>query len=310
MACPTALAIARAQADQDNRRPFAAVAAVASASSQPPRDPAADSAAKAEKPSAAGSDGVVPSKGRVLTPDGKLMCVNVYSTDKNFEVIPLENQGMIYVVIETARGGWTLEYTRAKCDELATIAKGIDEITSVSSLAGYEIRTEGRRSDAGTCLIQLKNASDRKLTSRQIIEKLAEKCRTMHVNLDFFESPADSVFVATGGFSVRVLDKTNSNNDKWLGRVPETFMDDLLNRKDLEGLFTFFASNYPQYELVINNDLAMQKRVSIANAMENLSIVIGSSKFRRLAEDFANLFIKNDRGEMVPHISFMQLKKK
>jgi HAE1 family hydrophobic/amphiphilic exporter-1 len=228
----------------------------------------------------------------------------------NFEVIPLENQGMIYVVIETARGGWTLEYTRAKCDELATIAKGIDEITSVSSLAGYEIRTEGRRSDAGTCLIQLKNASDRKLTSRQIIEKLAEKCRTMHVNLDFFESPADSVFVATGGFSVRVLDKTTSNNDKWLGRVPETFMDDLLNRKDLEGLFTFFASNYPQYELVINNDLAMQKRVSIANAMENLSIVIGSSKFRRLAEDFANLFIKNDRGELVPYISFMQLKKK
>jgi hydrophobic/amphiphilic exporter-1 (mainly G- bacteria), HAE1 family len=87
-------------------------------------------------------------------------------------------------------------------------------------------------------------------------------------------------------------------------------MDDLLNRKDLEGLFTFFASNYPQYELVINTDLAMQKRVSIANAMENLSIVIGSWKFRRLAEDFANLFIKNDRGEMVPHISFMQLKKK
>ncbi len=122
--------------------------------------------------------------------------------------------------------------------------------------------------------------------------------------------PAVSVFVAAGGFSVRVLDKTNLNNDKRLGGVPETFMDDLLNRKDLEGLFTFFASNYPQYELVINNDLAMQKRVSIANAMENLSIVVGSSKFRRLAEDLSNLLVKNDRGEMVPYTSFMQLKKK
>ena len=92
-------------------------------------------------------------------------------------------------------------------------------------------------------------------------------------------------------------------------------MDDLLNRKDLESLFTFFASNYPQYELVINNDLAMQKRVSIANAMENLSIVVGGDvqaerKFRSLVEDLSHLFVKNDRGEMVPHSLFMQLKKK
>ena len=38
-----------------------------------------------------------------------------------------------------------------------------------------------------------------------------------NVNLEFFEPPAVSVFVAAGGFSVRVLDKTNSNNDKRLG---------------------------------------------------------------------------------------------
>ena len=141
---------------------------------------------------------------------------------------------MIYAVIETPRGS-TLEYTSAKCHELEAIAKGIDEITSVSSLAGYQIRTEGRGLNEGTCLIHLKNRSDRKLTSRQIIEKLEEKCRTMNVNLEFFEPPAVSVFVAAGGFSVRVLDKTNSNNDKRPGRVPETFMDDLLKRKEPGG---------------------------------------------------------------------------
>ena len=215
------------------------------------------------------------------------------------------------------RDSWdsTLEYTSAKCHELGAIARGIDEITSVSSLAGYEIRTEGRGSNAGTCLIHLKDRSDRKLTSRQIIEKLEEKCRTMNVHLEFFEPPAVSVFVAAGGFSVRVLDRTNSNNDKRPGGVPETFMDDLLNRKDLEGLFNFLASNYPQYELVINNDMARQKGVSIASALENLSRVVGGDvqaerKFRRLAEDLSNLSVKNDRGEMVPYSSFMQLKEK
>ena len=208
-----------------------------------------------------------------------------------FEVIPLDSRDMIYAVIETPRDS-TLEYTSAKCHELGAIAKGIDGITSVSSLAGYEIRTEGRDSNAGTCLIHLKDRSDRKLTSRQIIETLEEKCRTMNVDLEFFEPPAVSVFVAAGGFSVRVLDKTNSNDDGRPGGVPETFMDDLLKRKDLEGLFNFLASNYPQYELVINNDIARQKGVSIANALENLIQVVGGDdqaerKFRRVAEDFS-----------------------
>ena len=74
----------------------------------------------------------------------------------------------------------------------------------------------------------------------------------------------------------------------------------------MKGLFTFFASTYPQYELVINNDVAMQKGVSISDAMNNLSIVIGSTweqgfvrfnqffkvyvqsspEFRRFPEDF------------------------
>ena len=107
-------------------------------------------------------------------------------------------------------------------------------------------------------------------------------------------------------------------------------MDALSKRKELKNLFTFFASNYPQYELVINNDVAMQKGVSIEKAMDNLSILIGSTyeqgfvrfgqfykvyvqaapQFRRFPEDLENLFVKNDSGEMVPYSSFMQIKKK
>ncbi len=101
-----------------------------------------------------------------------------------------EDQGMIYAVIQTPPGS-TLEYTNAKSHEVQAIAKGIEGVTSVSSLAGYEVLTEGRGSNEGTCLIKLKNRSDRKLTSRQIIEVLEEKCRTIsNVKLEFFEPAA------------------------------------------------------------------------------------------------------------------------
>jgi Leucine-rich repeat (LRR) protein len=234
----------------------------------------------------------------------------------NFEVIPLDSRDMIYAVIETPQDS-TLEYgyMNARCHELGAIARGIDGVTSVSSLAGYDIRTEDHGLGAGTCLIHLKDRSDRKLTSRQIIEKLEENCRTMNVDLEFFEPPAVSVFVAAGGFSVRVLDKTNSPSDRRPGSEPETFMDDLLKRKNLEGLFIFLAGHYPRYELIINNDVARQKGLLIADALENLLVLMGGDvqaegTFERVAEDFWHRFVKNGRGEMVPYRSFLQLKKK
>ena len=244
--------------------------------------------------------------------------------------IPGEDQGIIYGIIQTPPGS-TLEYTNAKSHELQEIAKELDVVTSVTSLAGYEVLTEGRGSNAGTCIINLKNWSDRNRTSRQIIEELEEKCsKISNVKLEFFEPPAIPGFGAAGGFSLRLLDKTNSTDYKRLGEVTDKFMADLAKRKELKGLFTFYTSDYPQYELIVNNDLAMQKGVSIGTAMDNLSILIGSTyeqgfilfgqfykvyvqaapEFRRFPSDLDNLFVKNDSGEMVPYSAFMQVKKK
>ena len=243
--------------------------------------------------------------------------------------IPLEDQGMIYGIIQTPPGS-TLEYTNSKSEELQKIAKSIEGVNSVSALAGYEVLTEGCGSNAGTCLINLKPWAERKMTSKQIIEELEREGRKMsNVKLEFFEPPAVPGFGAAGGVSLRVLDKTNTMDYKRLGEETDKFLAALEKRKEVKSIFTFFASNYPQYELVINNDVAMQKGVSIKDAMDNLSIVVGSTweqgfirfnqfykvfvqalpEFRRYPEDFENMFVKNDKGEMVPYSAFMTLKK-
>ena len=178
--------------------------------------------------------------------------------------IPLEDQGVIYGIIQTPPGS-TLEYTNAKSHELQAICKEMDEITTVSSIAGYEILTQGRGSNAGTCLINLKPWAERKLTSKEIIEELERKgSEIANVKLEFYEPPAVPGFGAAGGFSLNLLDKTNSGNYAQMGEVTDKFMAALSKREELKGLFTFFASDYPQYELVIDNDIAMQKGISIA----------------------------------------------
>ncbi|MFT4061156.1 MAG: efflux RND transporter permease subunit [Edaphocola sp.] len=243
--------------------------------------------------------------------------------------IPNEDQGMIYAIIQTPPGT-TLERTNDVARELQNIAKKVEGVQSVSALAGYEVLTEGRGSNAGTCIINLKDWNDRKHTVKEVIEELEQKSKDIPgATIEFFGPPAVPGYGAAGGFSLRLLDETNTGDYKELEKVNDEFMAALYKRKELTGLFTFFSANYPQYELIIDNDAAMQKGVNIEKAMDNLSILIGSTyeqgfirfgnffkvyvqaapEYRRLPEDVLNLYVKNDRDEMVPYSSFMKMVK-
>lgn len=243
--------------------------------------------------------------------------------------IPGEDQGMIYAIVQTPPGS-TLERTNDISRQLQESVMKVEGIQSVSSIAGYEVLTEGRGSNAATCLINLKSWSDRKHTVAEItleLEKLAKEFPGATV--EFFDPPAVPGFGAAGGFALQLLDKNPDGTYDDLERVKNEFMDKLKKRKELTGLFTFFSANYPQYEIEFDNQLAMQKGVTIGNAMNTLSIFVGSTyelgfikfqrffkvfvqaspEFRQLPSDLMNLWVKNDRGEMVPFSAFMKVKK-
>jgi HAE1 family hydrophobic/amphiphilic exporter-1 len=243
--------------------------------------------------------------------------------------IPAEDQGMLYAIIQTPPGS-TLERTNDISQHLQQLAKDVPGIESISTLAGYEVLTEGRGSNAGTCLISLKPWSERKESIHDIVESLEKKAREIPgATIEFFEPPAVPGYGAAGGFQLQLLDKTNSGDYKALEKVNEEFITQLKKRKELAGLFTFFSANYPQYELKIDNNLAMQKGVSIGNAMNTLSIMIGSTyelgfikyqrffkvyvqaspEYRRLPKDILDMWVKNDKGEMVPFSAFMKIEK-
>ena len=242
--------------------------------------------------------------------------------------IPNEDQGMIYAIIQTPPGS-TLERTNAVSQQLQQIAEEVEGIQSVSSLAGYEILTEGRGSNAGTCIINLKDWSERKHSVTEIIEELEAKTKDLGAVVEYFEPPAVPGYGSSDGFSLRLLDKNSTIDYHEFDKINTEFMNALHQRKELTGLFTFFAANYPQYELIIDNELAMQKGISIGRAMENLNILIGSTyeqgftrfntffkvytqagpEYRKLPSDVLNMFIKNEEGEMVPYSSFIKMKK-
>ncbi|SDF42297.1 hydrophobic/amphiphilic exporter-1, HAE1 family [Dyadobacter soli] len=259
-----------------------------------------------------------------------LFCFGIYWANSIVPAgfIPNEDQSTIYAIIQTPPGS-TLEKTNEVSRRLQKICEEVEGIESVSSLAGYEIMTEGRGSNAGTCLINLKPWHEREQNVKEIMEELEHASKGLGATVEFFEPPAIPGFGTSGGFSMRLLDKNTDTDYQEFDKINKQFLEDLGKRKELTGLFTFFAANYPQYELEIDNKLAMQKGVSIGKAMDNLNIMIGSTyeqgfikfnqffkvyvqsdpKYRRLPSDLLNLFVKNEAGEMVPYSAFMKLKK-
>lgn len=243
--------------------------------------------------------------------------------------IPGEDQGMIYAIIQTPPGS-TIEVTNKVARELELIAEKIEGVKSISSLAGYEVLTEGRGSNAGTVIINLKDWSERKHSVTDVIEELEEKTHNMGAVIEYFQPPAVPGYGAASGLSFRLVDKTIDTDYYEFDEITKNYMNALRERKELTGLFTFYAANYPQYELVIDNKLAMQKGVSINDAMNQLDIMIGSTyeqgfirfnnffkvyaqalpEFRRAPEDVLKYFVKNDEGEMVPYSAFMTMVKK
>ncbi|MBL7985555.1 MAG: efflux RND transporter permease subunit [Flavobacteriales bacterium] len=258
-------------------------------------------------------------------------CVAIYLTNRVLPAgfIPSEDQGTIYAIVQTPPGS-TLETTNEVARDLQKICEEIPEVESVSSLAGYEIMTEGRGSNAGTCLIDLKPWDERDKNVNEVMEELEEKTKDLGAVIEFFEPPAVPGFGSSAGFSLRMLDKTNGTDYHEFERINNEFMAALAKRKELTGLFTFYAANFPQYEMIIDNDLAMQKGVSIGKAVENLNILIGSTyeqgfirfgrffkvyaqaapEYRRYPTDLTGLFVKNEEGEMVPYSSFMHFEKR
>ncbi len=258
-------------------------------------------------------------------------CVAIFFTNKSLPAgfIPNEDQGMIYAIIQTPPGS-TLERTNDVAHKLQQICEETEGVESASSLAGYEIMTEGRGSNAGTVLINLKPWSQRHHSVHEIMEELEEETKDLGAVIEYFEPPAVPGFGSSGGFSMRLLDKTDGTDYHEFEKINNDFMEALSKRDELTGLFTFYSANYPQYELKINNKIAMQKGVSIDKAMENLNILIGSTyeqgfirfgrffkvytqaapEYRALPSDLEKLFVKNEEGEMVPYSAFMSMEKR
>ncbi len=259
-----------------------------------------------------------------------LFCVLTWGTSVFLPsgFIPAEDQGMVYVNVTTPQGA-TVERTDKVLDEVTRIAKEIEGVDNVTTLAGYSIVTEIAGASYGMGMINLKSWDDRDISVNEFIAKLSEKTKGIaDAQIEIFAPPTVPGFGNTSGFEMRLLDKSGgsiSNTDE----VTKNFIKELNASPEIQNSFSSFDATFPQYLIHIDYDMAAKKGVSVDNAMSTLQTMLGSfyatnfirfsqmykvmvqasPEFRKNPESILDMYLKNDAGEMVPFSTFIKLER-
>nr|WP_294783825.1 efflux RND transporter permease subunit [uncultured Flavobacterium sp.] len=259
-----------------------------------------------------------------------LFCVLTWGTTKFLAsgFIPTEDQGMVYVSVTTPQGA-TVERTEKALDEVTRIAKEIKGVDNVTTLAGYSIVTEIAGASYGMGMINLKDWSERDISVTEFMAELTEKTKGISdAQIEIFAPPTVPGFGNTSGFELRLLDKSGgsiTNTDK----VTKEFIKELNASPEIQNSFSSFDATFPQYLIHIDYDLAAKKGISVDNAMATLQTMLGSfyatnfirfsqmykvmvqasPQFRQNPENILDMYLKNDKGEMVPFSTFIKLER-
>ncbi len=259
-----------------------------------------------------------------------LFCILTWGTTRFLAsgFIPTEDQGMVYVSVTTPQGA-TVERTEKALDEVTRIAKGIQGVDNVTTLAGYSIVTEIAGASYGMGMINLKDWSERDISVTEFMAELTEKTKNISdAQIEIFAPPTVPGFGNTSGFELRLLDKSGgsiTNTDK----VTKEFLKELNASPEIQNSFSSFDATFPQYLIHIDYDLAAKKGISVDNAMSTLQTMLGSfyatnfirfsqmykvmvqasPQFRQNPESILDMYLKNDAGEMVPFSTFIRLER-
>lgn len=242
--------------------------------------------------------------------------------------IPNEDQSMIYVNVNTPPGA-TLERSEAVLNKIQADLLPLDEIESISTLAGYSLMTETEGASFGMGMINLKPWDEREQTAAELMEVYAR--RVSHIKdgeIQFFLPPSVPGFGNASGFELRLQDKTNGSFQQ-TADVANELVERLNADPRLRGVTSGFNPNFPQYLLKVDLDKAAKLGVDVSESMETLQSYIGSfyssnfirfgqmykvmlqasPEYRMDPDDVYRLYAKNKDGNMVPYSNFLTMER-
>ncbi|MEE1943611.1 efflux RND transporter permease subunit [Pedobacter sp. KR3-3] len=242
--------------------------------------------------------------------------------------IPSEDQGFIAISLSMPAGA-SLDRTTEVIKQLEGILGSMESKQTLMGLSGFNMLTQSSSPSSGVAFVLLKPTKERgKIKDIDgIMGEVRQKLAAIKgANFFVFTFPTVPGFSNIDGLDIVLQDRTVGKLDKF-SEVSSNFIGELMKRPEIAVAFTSFRSDYPQLAMELDEVKAAQLGVSVRDILQTMQAYFGSaqtSDFNRFGkyyrvvvqadqEDRANpaamdgVFVKNNRGQMVPINTLVKL---
>lgn len=244
--------------------------------------------------------------------------------------LPDEDEGFFFVNAELPSGA-SLERTRQVTDKINNILNQTEGINEYVCIGGFSLLNDNITPNTAGYFIMLKpwaQRTDRKLHVKSIVQQVQMRLFGITDAICFaFAPPPIMGMGMAGGFEVKVQDRQSAGLVQ-MEQVANSIIFQNSNNPVIARLNSSFRGNVPQLYLDIDRQKVKRLGIKLTDVFNTMSANIGSfyandfslfgrtykvmvqadSAFRAQPEDIGSLEVRNDKGQMVPLRTVLDIK--
>ncbi len=241
-----------------------------------------------------------------------------------FKAVPggfIPTQDKLYLIggVKMPEGA-SLERTDAMIRKMSAIGLGVDGVSDAIAFPGLNALQFTNTPNTGTVFFALKPLSERTRTATAINAEINAKISQLQEGFAFSIMPPPILGLGQGsGYSLYIQDRAGLGYGA-LQTAINTMSGAIMQTPGMGFPISSYQANVPQLDAKIDRDKAKAQGVSLDELFSTLQTYLGSSyindfnrygrtwkvmaqadgPYRQSVEDIANLRTRNDKGEMVP----------
>lgn len=250
------------------------------------------------------------------------------STSKSF--VPMEDDGLFMYTLSMPPGTGLTKTTEVS-DKMNAMLKKLDAVQENTSITGYNLLSNSSGPAYAMGFVKLKPKKERGETQDidEIMAIVNEKFSGIKEgSVMTFRMPPVEGYGMTNDAEIVLQDRMGRDPQVLKAKADELICQ-LMQNPNVSFAYTMFRADYPQMELEVDEDKAKQLGVSISSLLGSIQTYFSGDQsqnfsrfgkfyrvnikadgvFRMDAEAFNDIFVKNNKGEMVPANTLITLKK-
>ncbi|WP_374463142.1 efflux RND transporter permease subunit [Chryseobacterium sp.] len=250
------------------------------------------------------------------------------STPKSF--VPMEDDGFFMYTLSMPPGT-ALTKTTEVSNKINDILKGVEAVQENTSITGYNLLSNSAGPAYAMGFVKLKPKKERGEVQdiQEVVDRATAKLGVIKEgSVMTFRMPPVEGYGMTNDAEIVLQDRMGRDPQVLKAKADE-LIGQLMQVPEVAFAYTMFRADYPQMELEVNEDKAKQLGVSISNLLGTVQTYFSGDQsqnfsrfgkfyrvnikadgvFRMDEQAFNDIFVKNEKGDMVPVNTLMTLKK-